>query len=663
MKNFVKYGVVPLVIGAFLLCVTIMLLPTLINVQKFLPQIEQQVAEHTGRPFRVGSDFGLTFFPWLSVTFSDMHLGNKDGIAGDDFIQVDSFEARVKLLPLLFNKVEVSRFVVSGLNIHLKRDVDGRANYQLFQSSDNSTEDTQNFSHMTWLFNRDIAVDLFAVTGGAVHYDNDEIGKSHEITDLMVLFNNVSSTAKAKTEFKAFVDGYHLKGSGSVGPVSADVESLFMDLDVVINERIQATVKGDCSYPGGTPNCDLNVKMPTFILSDVYTDVAVKERALQQTLKLEGDIHGTMENFTIASGQGAIDDTSFSYSFDHKLDSGPSNNLDIHFKQLDLDRYFGGAKVDNESTGDVKGWPLIELWRNIPISIGLQADTIKLADIRFGKAGLKGVTENGVLHVTDGVFTLHEGEGTFDAEIGLSNQPVTVTSNVTITGVQADSFSKELIGAPVITGPLSGRFVLQRSEIPGSALGTSIVGKGFMEIEGGTITGIDLLATKQVESSSRTDFDKLVAELTLGNGITLLQPLTLLSSEGQSSLRAIVQLADKSFTVSPESEMDDDESLSIAGSYGPEGIAVDGYKDVHETMVYETRSAESLVDEKMPAPVEEDVTDIVGTPLIDPAIVAQRFGLRPELIKPDKAKKAYNVGRGRVIIRDLKELDSSILSN
>ena len=165
MKNILKYGLVPLVIGAFLLCVTVMLLPALINVQKFLPQIEKQVAEHTGRSFRVGSDFGLTFFPWLSLTFSDMHFGNPDGFESDDFLNVDSFEARVKLLPLLANKVEISRFVVSGLHLNLERNSSGKANWHFDPENHAKGQSSSDYSHFSWLGNRDVIAELFTGCG------------------------------------------------------------------------------------------------------------------------------------------------------------------------------------------------------------------------------------------------------------------------------------------------------------------------------------------------------------------------------------------------------------------------------------------------------------------------------------------------------------------
>ena len=39
---------------------------------------------------------------------------------------------------------------------------------------------------------------------------------------------------------------------------------------------------------------------------------------------------------------------------------------------------------------------------------------------------------------------------------------------------------------------------------------------------------------------------------------------------------------------------------------------------------------------------------MVGKPLIDPNVIATRFGLQPEIIRTDKAKKQLQAGAGRI---------------
>lgn len=664
MKKFFKYGVVPAAVGGFLLSITVMLLPVLVNVQQFLPRIEQYVTQTTGRPFSVGSDFGLTFFPWLSVTFSDMRLGNPAGTIAGDCIKIDSFEARVKLLPLLANKVEVSRFVVSGLDINLQREQDGTNNWQSFSKNDGPDLRQGISSKVRWLFSKEFFIELFAVTGGNITWSDREHNSDLQIDDMMVLLNNISSKGAAEVDFKATANGHQVRGTGSVGPVSSSLNSLFMDLRLHVNDRLEANVKGDCSYPLDKTQCDLGIKIPTFSLAALYAvgedgkGVSIPEGGVGKAIALDGHFLGNWQKFTIDSGSGVIDDTAFSYSVTHDPATPTPNTVELSFTQLDLDHYFDGQQTKITKAEPALACPLLESIQSAPYTITAKAGEVKLADIRFANVHMDTNVDKGIMKVHKGTFDLHGGKGMFDATIGLTNQPISLTSSLVLQEVETGPFSEELMGVPFLSGPMQGQVTLQRSGVPGSDLGKAFIGEGTIQIDGGTISGIDLFSNNIPAAEKKTEFSQLSATLKMGAGVVRMQPLTLVGAGGKTVMSGVVQLADKSFSLSPVEDTTKDESLSLSGRYGADGLAVVGFTDIHETKVHELRDAETLVDEKMPRPTEEDVNNVVGTPLIDPAIVARRFGLKPEMIAPEKVKKAYQVGKGRIKINALQELNS-----
>ena len=88
------------------------------------------MVEATGRPFTVGDDLKLSLFPWAGISFSDLKLGNTDGFSEKEFVQVKSFEVRVKLLPLISKEVEIKRFVVNEPRIVLVKNKKGRGNWE-----------------------------------------------------------------------------------------------------------------------------------------------------------------------------------------------------------------------------------------------------------------------------------------------------------------------------------------------------------------------------------------------------------------------------------------------------------------------------------------------------------------------------------------------------
>ncbi len=662
MKKILKYGVVPVVVGAFLLSITVMLLPVLINVQKFLPQIEKQVTRTTGRPFSVGSDFGLTFFPWLSVTFSDMRLGNPEGFIAGDFIQVNSFEARVKLLPLLANKIEVSRFVVSGLNVNLQREQNGRNNWDKFSQSDNGESDL--FSTLDTLLSKDFFVELLAITGGSLTWNDRQHDSDHQINDLMLVLNDLSSKKVAKVDFKAKADGHQMRAAGSIGPISSNINSLYMDLRLQVNDRIQGIVKGECSSPLSETQCDLQVNIPAFTLSGLYGRPVQGQgdnstaALFDQSIELDGHFLGSYQKFRIDTGSGVIGDAPFTYSFVHDPAKEAINDVELSFNHIDFDDYFTGEKIENSPENPEVNCPVLEALHSAPYVIKMAASKARLAGIGFTNVNMELTAEKGVMKIDNGVFDLHGGKGQFTGTIGFYDEPVSLDSRIELQQVEAEPFSKELIGIPFLSGPMKGEITLESSGFGGSEPGKGFVGNGNMQIDGGAIAGIALLENKTSPGDKKTEFTTLFADIIIGAGVVRLQPLTIVGTEGITEMSAVVQLGDKSFSVTGGAEKSQEEALSLTGRYGPTGLEILGFTDVHETRIYELRDAQTLVDEKMPIPVAEDVNNMVGTPLIDPAIVAQRFGLKPEMITPDKVKKAYNVGKGRVRINAMQILDS-----
>ena len=69
-----------------LIVIAVIVLPMVIDVEKYKPQIEQQVAKATGRSFKLGGDLKPSIFPWIGVRLSDLHLGNPSGFKEKDFV-------------------------------------------------------------------------------------------------------------------------------------------------------------------------------------------------------------------------------------------------------------------------------------------------------------------------------------------------------------------------------------------------------------------------------------------------------------------------------------------------------------------------------------------------------------------------------------------------
>ncbi|MGB5422707.1 MAG: AsmA family protein, partial [Desulfobacterales bacterium] len=75
MKNALKWALIAVGGVVTLIILILLVLPFFVDAQKYKPLLENKVKEMTGRPFTVGGDVDLSFFPFVGVSFSDLHLG------------------------------------------------------------------------------------------------------------------------------------------------------------------------------------------------------------------------------------------------------------------------------------------------------------------------------------------------------------------------------------------------------------------------------------------------------------------------------------------------------------------------------------------------------------------------------------------------------------
>jgi AsmA protein len=200
MKKVLKWL---LIIGGGLTAIIILimlLVPLFVDIQKYKPLIEEKVAKATGRPFSIGDDLSLSLFPWVGISFSDLHLGNPPDFVEKDFASIQSFEVRVKLIPLLSKDIQVKRFIVKGPRIVLERTKDNRVSWQDIgkpkpetptgkkTTEKNTTEDkpAQGLPINT------LQVDEFDINDGAILWIDHLNDERRELSELNLRLTDVS---------------------------------------------------------------------------------------------------------------------------------------------------------------------------------------------------------------------------------------------------------------------------------------------------------------------------------------------------------------------------------------------------------------------------------------------------------------------------------------
>jgi len=129
MRNFKVWGALAAGIGV-LVCAVLVGVWLLANPNQYKGRIAAAVKESTGRELHLSGDIKLSVFPWIALQLGPATLGNPEGFSEEPFLSFAHATVRVKLLPLLRERLQVARVDVDGLNVRLRKNAEGRGNWQ-----------------------------------------------------------------------------------------------------------------------------------------------------------------------------------------------------------------------------------------------------------------------------------------------------------------------------------------------------------------------------------------------------------------------------------------------------------------------------------------------------------------------------------------------------
>jgi AsmA protein len=324
MNTIVKYGFAGAIFFT-LLAVTVLVLPIIIDVQKFEPEIEKKLSDITGRSITIGSDLGVSFIPTLNISFSNLKMGNPEGYLSDYFLKIESFEARIKPLSLFKKEIEFSRFIISGLEVNLERRTDGRGNWDLSKkhSAENLTA-ASSLSLSGWSVPSKFSIGLFAVTDGTAIWIDRAQNSHHRIDDLMLLLYNFSLTHPVAGEMKASIKGKSLAAEGKVGPLDKKDAQGRVPFDLLVNffDTFTGHMEGEFADQAENQLYDLEIKLEPSSAKDLFASLDIAS-----SRKIQSEFSELKNIFSIRNDLVDSRDTMLTTPFATILISGTADHI------------------------------------------------------------------------------------------------------------------------------------------------------------------------------------------------------------------------------------------------------------------------------------------------------------------------------------------------
>lgn len=697
MKRFIRYGVVPVGIFFILLIVTVILVPIMVNVQKFVPAIEKQVSEATGRSFSLGPDLSVSFFPWLSVSFSDMKIGNPPGFLGEEFVKIRTFEARIKVLPLLRKQIQISRFVVGGLSVNLEKNGSGQVNWQFGPEGSGKSAEAPAPWSLGFLTEK-LSFVLLAVTDGQVKWNDRTRNVQHKVEDIMLLLNDFTPDRPVSLDCRATFNGRPLAVEGKVGPFieKNNLGALPVDIVFSVVNKLRGQVRGKITQQDKAPSFELSLHLSPFAprtffsTCDLPFPLQTKGFETFKIFDLEFSARGGTDTIAIEKGIAHFDDSKLNFSLLAQNLKQPQVDFNLDLDRFDVGHYLTASAKDGTSTdsdplqeehaeGECKAMAMG--WGDITLAGVIQLGELKIHGGTMTELNLPVQGKEGIFTVAPATVKTSQGQVETALTLDLRAAEPTMRATLKARGLEAEALLGDFIGWDCLHGNLSAELALLSAGSTLEAMKKNLSGEATLMVRDGALVGVDITrmqGTSEGELNAfstgvsgekpLTAFTEAKSLATINNGLVQIRETSLSGPAYSLQLSGTADIVGQQLKLQMETGF----VTTVVGKGGREEkvdhsaiYSISGTFSVPELKSQKASSSRGnaggkgnvkhLVAQKLPSPAEDDVKNLVGKDLVDPAVVAQRFRLQTETLRRSEVKKLLPVGTGKVKIGTLQE--------
>ena len=577
--KWVAIGIITLIvviIGALLV------IPLFVDVQKYKPYIEQRVSQATGCPFSISGELKISLFPSAGIAFSDLHLGNPPGFTEKDLLAIESFDVKVKFMPLLSGEVHVERFVMDGLRAALEKNKAGKGNWEALwkpaagtpAAETNPEKPVSGESPLTGLPIRSLAAGEMKISNGSLLWIDQTAGERREIRDLMLELRDVSFDRPIRITLSANLDGNPLRLDGTAGPLGAALAGGSIPLDIAVTgcREVALDVKGTVSQVLRQPTFDLAVELAPFSprkLADALGQefpLATADPTALTKMGLKANVNANQASVSVTDGIMEVDQSRIAFSVRAKDFARPDVTLRMSIDRIDVDRYLPPAAPEEKPTGNESASPTPPAskepvaedqsaspppagdkpasstppareqkkidygpLRNLVVDAELRAGEITVMGARARDVFVKIKGKNGVFTVDP--LTLKAYEGSINARAGLdvrTDRPKAGV-NLDMDGIMARPLLNDLLKKDFLEGTARAEIAVTMEGDDSDTIKRTLNGKGMLHVLDGAIVGIDLpgmvrnvkaaFGAEKPAEKPKTDFSELVAPFTIKSGV------------------------------------------------------------------------------------------------------------------------------------------------
>lgn len=197
-----------------LIIITATILVAILDVNDFKPQIQSLAQQNLNRQLTIKGDIELSLFPWIGFSATQLGLSNAPEFSSTPFAEAERISIKIKLLPLLSNKIEIQKILLKGLALNLNKNKQGLNNWDdLIRTKDPQSKANFSIDSLT--------IDGISIEKAKIIWNDQQQGNYTEIRNFSfntgkltfnhpILINSSLTLVKKKPEIKQL---FHLSSS------------------------------------------------------------------------------------------------------------------------------------------------------------------------------------------------------------------------------------------------------------------------------------------------------------------------------------------------------------------------------------------------------------------------------------------------------------------
>ena len=561
-----------------LVVVAVIAVALLFDPEDYREDIERELSAAVGRDVTIGGQMSLSLFPWLAVETGDIAVASAPAFGPEPMLALRRVEAGVRVLPLLFGRIEVGTVSIDGLALRLATRGDGMTSWQDLLGDDTPDAGAEDVAARETGALRIAAVD---VTDASVTYTDAMSGAEYAITDFELSLRNFSLDTPTPFDARFTVAakpddlGGEFRIAATVQPGDLEVVEI-RGLDVAGTLRAAALAAPQAlslraqRIVADRPNNSLNTEDLRFTFGPLEGTLALSGSGPASPLALSGQI--ALERFSpreLAAVVGVdtettdpdalarasltggldisyeavvvndiaarLDDTTLAGRFAYDLAGRPTMRFELAGDTIDIDRYLSPAEPGQAAdAGDtvVETALPVDLIRGLSAAGSLRFERLTLGDLPFENLEV-GVDVGGdKARLYPMSATVLEGRYRGDVRIDASGRTPALSLDERVEGLNLGTLARLIWERDNVAGTLNGRFTLGGRGETLSDVRRTLAGDVELLLSDGALTGTDIWhsiraararlrgeTVPPAPSPPRTEFTSVQASATVRDGV------------------------------------------------------------------------------------------------------------------------------------------------